>query len=598
MLLGDTRWRIPMALLSLLSLGHAPGAAGAEVKIDAEIAGLTFKDIRYSTRSLDDFPDVKAFVLVFTNTSCPLAQRYWPTLRKLEKVYRPRGIQFLAVNVGPEDSILAMAAQAVRHEMDFPFVKDFGGQCARAVGAQRTPQVVVLDPHHRLRYRGRIDDQYRLRGTRGSPTRRDLQEALDDLLRGRAVAVKETTVDGCPITFPKPSKPARAVTFAEHVAPLLQKHCRECHRPGTTAPFSLISYKQAAGKADAIAEVVAEGRMPPWYASPEHGVFTNRCGLAAAERRLILDWVEAGAPRGDPRKLPAEAENEARASPWLIGVPDLIVRAPAHDLPAAGDIPYKYVMLPQVFSEDTWVQGVQILPDNPRVLHHCNMAYTSLTDGFQQAGFITGTVPGGEPMTLGPGLGFRIPAGSVLALQIHYVSTGKKEKCRVAVGLKYARGTIQKRLRHLLIDDHRFVIPPLAPAHRVAASRVLPHDAIGVGLFTHMHVRGRDMTFLAHLPDGETQTLLVVPNYNFDWQMPYRWEPGQIRFPKGTRIECVAHYDNSPFNPFNPDPKATVRYGQQTHQEMMNGFVFYTAANEKLNLDIDPKTGRLRKKER
>jgi thiol-disulfide isomerase/thioredoxin len=596
MIENKRKWRSVLVLAVLL--GAAGQVAAADLKIGAEIANLTFKDIRYLTRSLDDFPKTKAFVLVFTSTTCPLVQRYLPTLQKLENELRNKGVQFLAVNASPEDSIVVMAAQAVRHEMELPFVKDFGGHCARALGVRRTPEVVVLDARRRLRYRGRIDDQYRLGGTRSTPTRRDLQEALGELLAGREVSVPETPVDGCLISFPKPSKPARPVTFSTHVAPLLQKHCRECHRPGTTAPFSLVTYKQVAAKADAIAEVVAEGRMPPWYASPEHGVFTNRRGLSAAERALLLDWVASGSPLGHDRPSTAKPKNADKPNPWLIGTPDLIVRAPLHDLPAAGDIPYKYVVLPHVFVEETWVQGVQILPDNPRVLHHCNMAYTSLTGGFKQSAFITGTVPGGEPMTLGDGVGFRIPAGSMLALQIHYVSTGKKEKCRVSVGFKFAGGVIQKQLRHLLIDHHHFAIPPGAPAHRVAASRVLPHDAVGVGLFTHMHVRGKDMTFLAHLPDGKTRTLLVVPNYNFDWQMPFRWEPGQVRLPRGTRLECVAHYDNSPFNPYNPDPKATVRYGLQTHQEMMNGFVFYTAADEKLNLTIDPKSGRTRKTEK
>jgi hypothetical protein len=332
--------------------------------------------------------------------------------------------------------------------------------------------------------------------------------------------------------------------------------------------------------------------MPPWYASPEHGTFTNKRGLSADERDTILQWVHTGMARGDDSKLPPPPAVEPNA--WLIDKPDLVVSAPEHDLPAEGLIPYKYVILPHVFLEDTWVQGVQIRPDNPRVLHHCNMAYFKVGEGFKQANFITGTVPGGEPMTLDHGVGFRIPKGSSLLLQIHYVTTGKPEKCGIAVGFKYAGGVIHKNLKHVLMEDRKFAIPPGALAHRVAASYVLPHDAVGIGLFVHMHLRGRDMTFRAKLPDGTTETLLVVPNYSFDWQMPYRWEPGKKRFPKGTRLECVAHYDNSPFNPYNPDPRVTVRNGQQTHEEMMNGFAFFTDAAEDLNLDIDPKTGRVR----
>ena len=175
-----------------------------------------------------------------------------------------------------------------------------------------------------------------------------------------------------------------------------------------------------------------------------------------------------------------------------------------------------------------------------------------------------------------------------------YVTTGKPEKCRLSVGLKYASGKVDKHLHFLYVVDTRFAIPPGAPAHPVKSSRTLPCEAEGVGLFSHMHTRGRDMTFTAHYPDGKSETLLLIPNFNFDWQMPYIYAPGKRIFPKGTRIECVAHYDNSGFNPFNPDPKATVREGQQTFHEMMNGFFFYVDRGEKLGLDIDGKTGRVK----
>lgn len=555
---------------------------------------LEFKDIRFLTRTLDDFPKSKAYVLVFTSTTCPLVQRYLPALNRMEKEYRDKGVQFVAVNVGAEDSIAAMAAQAVEYDAAFPFVKDVDARCAATLGVKRTPEVVVLDGTRQVRYRGRIDDQYRIGGAKPKPTRHDLKEAIDAVLAGKKVAVAQTPVDGCLITRAELPRPAKAVTFADHVAPIIQKHCAECHRRGTAAPFSLVSYEQVSGKADTIAEVVRDGRMPPWYGAPAHTEFTNRRGLSAKEREAVLQWVKYGKAKGDEGKLakpPAAAKDG-----WRIGKPDLIVKAPEHELPADGLIDYKYVVLPTAFLHDTWVQAVQILPDNPRVLHHANMAFVRLGEKFNIKNFITGTVPGGEPLILEPGVGYKIPAGSVLVLQVHYVTTGKKEKCRIAVGLRYASGKIDRHLRFSYLVDNKFAIPPGAPAHKVSASRTLPADAVGVGLFSHMHVRGRDMTFRAHYPDGKTETLLTIPNYNFDWQLAYRWKPGAKKFPKGTRLEAVAHYDNSAFNPFNPDPKATVRDGQQTHQEMMNGFVFYVEANEKLGLEIDGKTGRVKAK--
>ncbi len=582
--------RAASIVLALACLTAPPTRAEAEVKIGTAVENLAFKDIRYLTRTLDDLPKSKAYVLVFATTTCPLVQRYLPTLNKLEKAYRAKGVQFVAVNVGADDSIRALAAQAVEYEVEWPCVKDFDAKCALALGVKRTPEVAVLDAARKLRYRGRIDDQYRLGGARPAPTRHDLKEALDALLGGKEVTVCETPVDGCLITPGELPTPKAPVTYAEHVAPILQKHCAECHRPKTAAPFSLLTYQQAASRANALAEVVRDERMPPWYGAPQHTEFTNRRGLSAKERELVLQWVKGGKRKGDEAKLPKAAPREA--SPWQIGKPDLVLQAEEHDLPAEGLIEYKYVVVPHVFRHDVWVQAVQILPDNPKVLHHANLAYLKLGEKWRMTNFITGTVPGGEPLLLDKGVGFKVPRGSLLVLEAHYVTTGKKEKCRISVGIKYAAGKIDRHLRFHLLADTRFAIPPGAPAHRVSASRVLAHDAVGVGLFCHMHVRGRDMTFKAHYPDGKSETLLIVPNYNFSWQMPYRWAPGTKKLPRGTRLEAIAHYDNSAFNPFNPDPRATVKDGLQTFHEMMNGFVFFVDANEKLGLTVEGKTGR------
>jgi thiol-disulfide isomerase/thioredoxin len=584
--------RFSFAAIVLCVLTSAARAQDA-VKIGAAVGKLKFTDIRGLPRSLDDFGKKKAYVLVFTNTSCPLAKRYLPTLTALDKEYAAKDVQFVGVNSADEDSLIAMATQAVQFDVAFPFVKDFGGVCARALGVRRTPEAVILDGDKRLRYRGRIDDQYRLGGVRKEPTSRDLQDALDAVLAGKQVAKAETEVDGCPITFAKERKP-RDVNFAEHVAPILQKHCWSCHQTGGSGPFALTSYKQTSSRAETIAEVVAQQRMPPWFASHEFGPFVNRRGLSDEEREIIADWVRIGTPQGDAKKAPAVPKQAA--SKWVIGEPDLVLQTGEFELPAKGDIPYKYAILPHVFTEDTWVQYVQILPDNPRALHHGNMLFVNLADGFNEKNFITGQVPGGEPMALDDGTGFLIPKGSAFGLELHFVATGKVEKCKVSVGLRYPRVVVEKRLQMMKLADRRFAIAPGAPAHKVAASRVLDRNVVGVGLFSHMHVRGKDMTFKATASDGKTDTLLVIPNYSFSWQIPYRWEPGKMRFAKGTRLDCVAHFDNSPFNPYNPDPLATVRFGLQTHEEMMYGFFFYTDAAEQLGLSVDPKTGVERKK--
>ena len=575
--------------------GHCASANESAVSIGQRVGNLAFKDIRYLERSLADFNDKKAVVVVCINTTCPLVKKYLPKLKRLEQTYRQRGVQFVALNVGSADSIRDMAAFAIEHELTFPSVQDIGAQSTVALGVQRTPEVAVIDAGGRLRYRGRIDNQYRIGGTLPKASENNLKDALDALLAGRKIAVEKTPVDGCAITRPIRQKSDRVVTFTEHVQPLIHTHCSDCHKPNTEAPFSLRTYGDVHDHAEMIAEVVSDQRMPPWYADSKHGEFTNKRGMTRNQRDTISQWVENGMPRGEAVDTPIpQTDDEPSGENWLIGKPDHIIRMfGKHTLPADGYIPYKYTILPYIFVEDTWVQSVQILPSNPAVLHHCNMGIVVPGGNETESQFVTGKVPGGMPLLLNDGVAVLIPKGSALVLQIHYTTTGQEETCKLSVGLKYPKNIVHKRLRHLMITNRKFAIVPGASHHKVTASRTFDCDATGVGLFAHMHVRGKDMTFIAHDPDGKTDTLLRIPNYNFDWQLGYVWQPGKKRFSEGTRVECVAHYDNSTFNPYNPDATATVKHGPQTYHEMLFGFLFYTATNEDLNLTVNPKTGRV-----
>lgn len=581
-------------MLSLLSLLLVCVPVDNAVPIGTKVSNLTFKDIRYLPRSLDDFKDKKAFVLVFVDRSCPVAQKYLPILEAMHLQYQSKGVQFVALNPSPDDSIMEMAGHALTHKVTFPFVKDFAGKCAKAVGVERVPTMVILNDKREIVYRGRVDDAIRLGGTRPTASRNDLAMALEEVLAGKTVTVAETVVDGCPITFADAADP-KPVNYAEHVEPLIRKHCMECHKVGTVAPFTLTSYENVKSKASSIAEVVREERMPPWYAHPDHGQFVNKRGMTDAERDTIQNWIAQGKQSGDLTKVPALPAEFTETKEWLISKPDLVLSTGSYDLPATGDVDYKYAILPYVFTEDTWVQEIQIKPENNKLVHHANLAFFVMGEKFNMNNFLTGYVPGGIPLQLKPGHAVLIKKGSVLGLQLHFVTTGKPEKAKVSVGLKYPRGELNKRVYFHLFVDNRFAIPPDALAHPVQAKWTSPDDIIGIGLFSHMHVRGRDMTFSSQKPGTEKEPLLMIPNYSFDWQMGYEWPAGQIKFPKGTQFECIAHYDNSNFNPYNPNPKATVRMGQQTHEEMMNGFFFYTKEHENLGIQLNGATGRVKK---
>lgn len=577
------------------------GALAAPVGSDGLALGaaaprFTFTDTRWLERELADFGPREAYVVVFTTLGCPVAKRVMPRVAALERAYRARGVQFLAIDVGADDSLVEVAARAVEQGVEFPVARDYSGDALRALTPERTPEVVVLDRARVLRYRGRFDAEERVSGTSPvpaeAPLRADLREALDDVLAGRGVRVSATIVDGCRITPPAAVEPGPTPPTWVEVGPVLVRHCGACHVAGGSAPFPLGTWSEARPHAAMIAEVVDQRRMPPWFASRAHGEFANARGLSDDERARILRWAAAGAPEGDPARTPTPPAPIADG--WRIGEPDLVLTAPvAQEIPATGRVPYRYVILPRLFTHDTWVQSVEIRPGNAQVVHHANLGYWSLGSGWDDSNFITGHVPGGDPMVLGAGVALRIPAGSLLGLQIHYVPTGTATEDRTSVGLRFPREVVQQALRFHAIANTRFEIPPEAPAHLVQASRRFDVDAVGIGMFVHMHLRGRDMDYVAHYPDGRDETLLLVPNYSFDWQTAYVWQPGAQVFPAGTRVECRAHFDNSRFNPFNPDPARAVCFGQETTDEMMYGFLFYVARDERLGLRIDAGNGRV-----
>ena len=578
-----------LVILACLGPDTLWAADAARTPIGAEIQSLRFKDIRALPRTLADLGETRATVIVFTNTTCPLVQKYWPKLKRLDAEFSREKVQFLSINSSAGDELAEIAQQAIDYGIEFPVVQDIDGGCAQALGVERTPEVVILDQQRRLRYRGRIDDQHRLGGSRPDVLEDDLVGALREVLKGTEVTRPETTVDGCRITLPRPPKLAEPVTYYEHVAPLLQRHCVECHRPLGGAPFALLSLEDATSHAEMLAEVVADRRMPPWYGSRRQHFYNER-GLTSAERDQIVVWAATGRTPGDAAKAPAR-----RTFPegkWEIGTPDLVTTAVfPHSLPAEGFVDYRYVLLPYVFTQDTWISAAEIFPSNPATVHHCNMAYMTLGEQFDEKNFITGRVPGGSAMILDDGVALKIPKNSIVGLQIHYTTTGKPEKNLMSVGFRFPRTIVRRELQHAQISKSRFEIPPGAAAFPVVASQTLPANATGIGMFAHMHLRGKDMTFRALYPDGNQETLLSIPNYHYDWQHAYRWKPGTKTFPEGTKIEVTAHFDNSRFNPFNPDSTAVVKTGPQAVQEMMFGFLFYTKDGEDLNLKVDPKTG-------
>ena len=367
---------------------------------------------------------------------------------------------------------------------------------------------------------------------------------------------------------------AQTPTFAKDVAPILYSKCVECHRPTMFAPMSLVKYDEARPWAKSIRARVASRTMPPWGADPAHGVFKNDPQLSEKEIATILAWVDGGAPKGDDKDLPVLPKF---TDGWTIGEPDAVFEmSEPYQIPATGTVEYQYIRIPMNIKEDRWLAGIEIKPQARAQVHHV-LAYTQPAGtpineaGALGPGNIGGVTPNKPGILFDPGVGRLLAGNSDLILQMHYTTNGQATTDKTVVGVKFLKEPPSMVQRGGSVLQPRFVIPAGAPAHEVRGSRVLQEDTIITSFTPHMHVRGKDMTYIAKYPDGRTETLLSVPKYDFNWQITYQLKEAK-RMPKGTEIEVIAHFDNSPQNKFNPDPTKDVRWGDQTWEEMMIGF--------------------------
>jgi peroxiredoxin len=547
-------------------------ASPSESVIGRQIADFSLRDFRGKSHSLADFKQSKLVVVTFLGCDCPLARLYAPQLAKLAGKFGSRDVSFLGIDSNSQDTLTELADFGRLHDLQFPLLKDPGNRVADLFGAARTPEVFVLDEHRMVRYRGRIDDQFTVGRRRPQPTRTDLVAALEELLAGQPVSVAETEAAGCLIGRVPHREPRGDVTYSNQIARLLQNRCVECHREGEIAPFALTSYEEVAGWAPTMREVVHDGRMPPWFANPEHGTFSNDARLTADEKRLLDEWIDNGCPTGDPADLP-----EARQFTvgWRIPPPDQVIaiRDEPVDVPEEGVVAYRYYTVDPGFTEDKWIKAAECRPDNRRVVHHIVAIFLPPGQPVRgMRGAMVGFAPGMPPTQFPEGVAMLVPAGSKVIFQMHYTPDGSPEKDRSSLGLVFADPSeVKQRIGGGMAANRSFQIPPGADNYEVTSRHVFDKDVRLLTLTPHMHLRGKSFRYEAEYPDGAREVLLDIPHYDFNWQLRYHLAEPKL-LPKGTQLHCTAHFDNSTDNLANPDPTKTVRWGDQTWEEMMLGY--------------------------
>lgn len=548
-----------MAILTIALVSMGFLASDPSSSVGKTISNFSLPDHQGSVRSLEGTAEgSKVVVVAFVGTECPLSQRYEPVLAKLANLLEPKGVTFIGVYSNSQDSIAEIAADAKKHSLTFPLLKDAGSKIADQFGATRTPEVFVLDRARKIRYQGAIDDQFGVDSARPKAKRSSLLEAVDELLLGKEVATPFVPAKGCLIGRVRVKADSNAsVTYSSHVASIIQKHCLTCHRTGEVGPFDLSTYESASDWSESMLEAVDQGLMPPWDASPKFGKFSNESRLSDEERRILREWVEAGAPEGDLSQAPPAPKF---VQGWRIGEPDLVVTLPKPvKIPASGTVNYQYFSVDPGLKKDVWVRASEARAGNPKVVHHI-LAFVQPPDEnrkrpSQELGsdWIAVDVPGGSPWVAPEGLARFVPAGSRFVFQMHYTPDGEEETDQSKLGLVFAEpSTIKKELKSAVAFNRTISIGPGEANASDTTGYRFQQDMFLYSLVPHMHLRGKAFRVDAENLDGTTETLLDVPRYRFNWQNLYRIQTPRFMAEK-TSLVCTGWFDNSRDNPSNPD---------------------------------------------
>lgn len=563
---------------------------GSEHGVGRMVEDLALKTPQGTEVRLSAATGKKGLVVALFSTSCPISGKLAPEMARLEKSLKEQEVTMLLVNAPPGQKNEEIAKFAADHQLTSTLVTDADGQLSRALAATTTTEVFLLDATRTLIYRGALNDQYGLGYAKDQASHHYLRDAVAAMLRGEPADIAATSAPGCALDLPGKNTVASAATYHRDIARIMQANCVECHRSGGVGPFALDSYEAVIEHAGMIRKQVERGAMPPWFAAALEGQtytpWANDRSLAERDRADLLAWLASDRPKGDvaetptPRRFPSE---------WSIGKPDAIIVSPKPiSVKAEGTMPYQHVTVTTDFLEDRWVRGYEILPKERQVVHHVIVTVfekgRKVRGGGDEGaeGYWAAYVPGNTKRVYSEGFARKLPAGATVSFQIHYTPNGKAVQDTMRMGLLFAKEPPKYVVHTTSLPNPRLHIPAGASNHVEKAQRTLPTDVNAMAWMAHMHVRGKAFKFEAISPDQKTETLLDIPRYDFNWQL--RYDYAMPRFlPRGTTVKITAIYDNSAANPANPDPTKDIRWGQQTYDEMMIGYLeHYTPLNSEV----------------
>lgn len=540
-------------------------------------------DARGVTRELGYESTAKVVVLVFTRAGSARAVQTAAALRTLRSRFAATDVVLWQIDSNLGASRVTVDAEQILTNNDTPVLMDDAGLVAAELGAARELETFVFTnpPLPQLMYRGPLDNA--APSTPAAPTENYAADAIAAVLAGRPVTKPRVEFAATAPALDLP--PAPAIDYAADVAPIVLRRCVSCHSPGNIAPHVYAKFDDLASRSSQVRADMLQKRMAPWHADPQWGTFTSGNALTPAESATLHAWARAGAPRGsgpDPlTTAPAPVGGD-----WPLGKPDLILTIPKQSIPATGTVDYRYITLDVTVPTEKWLRAAVVHPGNARVVHHAlvfegsqiDLLLAALSSGQLPGlgGFFTGYVPGLAQTWFPDNAGKRLRPGSQVTFQMHYTSTGQPETDETQIGFYYYDRAPDRELLTKAATNLSLTIPPGARDYERTAAFTpsTTRDVVLYELNPHMHYRGKRFRVDAAYPDGTTETLLNVPHYDFDWQSGYRLlEPK--RLPRGTSLRVVGAFDNSAQNSKNPDPRATVTFGEQTYDEMFIGYINY-----------------------
>ena len=517
------------------------------------------------------YDDHQAIVFLVQANSDAAVQAALPGFADLAEQFSGAGLQFFLLNAMGKHNRDAVHAQMQRAGVAIPVLMDDAQLVAETLGIQRTAEVLVYDPESfTVTYRGSVGPQ--------------LSDALQAVADGAPILAEGVDSAGTPIDYAAKLAHQQSVpSYAEDIAPIIAENCASCHREGGVAPFAMDSHTMVKGWSPMIREVLMTKRMPPGQIDPHVGEFSNDMVLDDADAQALVHWIDAGAPH-DGNNDPLAALTWPQ-SEWAFGEPDLVIDVPPQEVPATGVLDYYNVVVDVDLDEDRWVRASQYIPGDRSVLHHT--LHSIIPPGQTRGGSLLGGdpdrpgiapyIPGQAPREELPNTGGLLKAGSRIAMQMHYTTNGREsvDESRIGVWF-YPRGFVPEERMSGECACHFTPtwqnIPPHDPDYEMSQTITIEDDAYIYSFTPHMHFRGKRMRFTATFPDGSTEEMLNIANYNYNWQLAYTLK--EPRFvPAGTKITAAGAFDNSEQNPMNPDPARSVPWGLQSWDEMFFGAV-------------------------